>query len=102
VRILDANGHESLRVPESVGETLRIEASPDGGYVAAEVAFRDNPRFPERGVVLFTLATGTQWTYGWSYGSDAEPVSWTLQRGGVLAVKLPGGVRRFGPRGKKR
>lgn len=101
VRILDATGHESLRVPESAAETLRIEASPEGVQVAAEVTFRDNAQLPERGVIVFDLAHGTQWTYGWRYGSDAEPVSWTLNSQGVLAVKLPGGTRRFDATGHK-
>ena len=101
IRILDATGHESLHVPESAGDAVRLEASPDGGYVAAELAFRDNPALPERGVVVFDIAAATQWTYGWRYGSDAEPVSWTLQAKGVLFVKLPKGTRRFDARGKK-
>jgi hypothetical protein len=100
-RILDATGRESLRVPESAAETLRIDASPEGGHVAAEVKFRDSELLPERGVIVFDLARGTQWTYGWRYGSDAEPVSWKLQSQGVLAVKLPGGARRFDATGRK-
>ena len=101
VRILDATGHESARVPESSAESLRIDASPDGGFVAAEVTFEDNVALPERGVIVFDLARGSQWTYGWRYGSDAEPVSWSLQSGGVLAVKVPGGTRRFDATGSK-
>jgi hypothetical protein len=100
-RILDAAGHESLRVAESAAETLRIEDSPEGQHVAAEVAFRDSEILPERGVIVFDLASATQWTYGWRYGSDAEPVSWELQSHGVLAVKLTSGVRRFDSTGRK-
>lgn len=102
VRILDATGHESLRVPESAAETSRIDASPEGGHVAAEVKFRDSELLPECGVIVFDLAHGTQWTYAWRYGSEAEPVSWKLQSQGVLAVKLPGGTRRFNATGRKR
>jgi len=101
VRILNATGHEAVRVPETSAESLRIEASPEGGFVAAEVAFRDNAELPERGVIVFDLARGTQWTYGWRYGSDAEPVSWSLQNAGVLAVEIPGGTRRFDATGRK-
>jgi hypothetical protein len=101
MRVLDATGHETIRVPETSARSQRIEASPDGGYVAAEVAFRDNPLLPERGVIVFDLAHGTQWTYSWRYGSDDEPVSWTLQTGGVLAVKLPGATRRFDATGRR-
>jgi len=101
VRILDPTGHESLRVAESAAETLRIDASPEGGHVAAEVKFRDSELLPERGVIVFDLAHGTQWTYAWRYGSEAEPVSWTMQSQGVLAVKLPGGTRRFDATGRK-
>jgi hypothetical protein len=101
VRILDATGHEAVRVPESSAETVRIDASADGGFVAAEVTFRDNAELPERGVIVFDLARGTQWTYGWRYGSDAEPVSWILQNAGVLAVKIPGATRRYDSTGRK-
>ena len=101
VRILDAAGHESIRVPESYAETSRIEASPEGAYVAAEVTFRENPRLPERGVIVFDVAQKSQWTYGWRYGSDDEPVSWTLENRGVLAVKIPGDLRRFDATGRR-
>lgn len=101
LRILDATGHESARVPENSAEPVRIEGSPDGGFVAAEVAFRDNVALPECGVVVFDLAHGSQWTYGWRYGSDDEPLSWSLQSGGVLAVKVSGNTRRFDAAGRK-
>lgn len=101
VRILDATGRESLRIPDSAAETLRVDASPEGGHVAAEVTFRDSEQLPERGVIVFDLARGTQWTYAWRYGSDAEPVSWKLQSHGVLAVKLAGATRRFDADGRK-
>jgi hypothetical protein len=101
VRILDASGREAVRVPENSAESQRVEASPDGGFVAAEVSFRDNAELPERGVIVFDLAHGTQWTYGWRYGSDAEPVSWTLESAGVLSVKIPGATHRFDATGRK-
>ena len=101
LRILDLTGRELLRVPESAAETVRVEASPEGGHVAADVTFRDNAELPERGVIVFDLAKETQWTYPWRYGSDAEPVSWTLLSQGVLAVKLPDGTRRFDATGRK-
>jgi len=101
VRILDATGRESARVPETSAETMTIEGSPDGGFVAAEVSLPDNVALPERGVIVFDLARGSQWTYGWRYGSDDEPVSWSLQSGGVLVVKVPGGTRRFDASGGK-
>jgi hypothetical protein len=100
-RVLDPAGKESLRVAESAAETLRIVAAPEAGHVAAEVTFRDSEVLPERGVIVFDLARGTQWTYAWRYGSEAEPVSWELQSQGILAVKLPGGVRRFDATGRK-
>jgi hypothetical protein len=101
LRILDLTGRELLHVPESAAETLRVEASPEGGHVAADVTFRDNAELPERGVIVFNLAKETQWTYAWRYGSDAEPVSWTLLSQGVLAVKLPDGTRRFDATGRR-
>ena len=101
LRVLDAAGRESVRVSEKSAETMRIAASPEGGYVAAEVAFRDSAHLAERGVIVFDLAHGTQWTYGWRYGSDAEPLSWVLQDDGVLSVKLPDGTQRFDPTGRK-
>jgi len=101
VRILDATGHESIRVPESNSETVHIEGSSDGAFVAAEVTFRDNPKLPERGVIVFDLAHRSQWTYGWRYGSDEEPVSWSLENRGVLAVQVPGDTRRFDATGRR-
>jgi hypothetical protein len=101
VRILDATGRESARVPETSAVTLGVEGSPDGGFVAAEVAFPDNVALPERGVIVFDLAHGSQWTYGWRYGSDDEPLSWNLQAGGGLVVKVSGGTRRFNAKGGK-
>jgi len=101
LRILDAAGHESLRMSEKSGETVRIEAPPAGSFVAAEMSFKDGPVLPERGVIVFDLARGTRWTYGWRYGSDAEPLSWRLLEGGVLSVKLPGGTHRYDPTGRK-
>jgi hypothetical protein len=101
VRILDSAGRESARVRETSAEALDIEGSPDGSFVAAEVAFPDNLALPERGVIVFDLARGSQWTYGWRYGSDDEPLSWSLESGGVLTVKVPGHTRRFHADGSK-
>lgn len=100
LRILDATGHEAIRVPESQGTALHVGASPDGGYVASEIAFRDSRTSWDQGVMVFDLAGGSQWTYGWKYGSEAEPLAWELQSGGVLSVKQPSGTRRFDPKGR--
>jgi hypothetical protein len=51
---------------------------------------------------VFDLARGTQWTYGWRYGTDEEPLSWSLLDEGVLGIKLPGGTQRFDATGRKR
>lgn len=101
VRILDAAGHESARVSELTAECISIAASPDGAYVAADVAFPDQPPHQERGVIVFDLAKGTSWTYGWRYGSEAEPLSWEIESHGVLAVKLSRRTRRFDAAGSK-
>lgn len=101
VRVLDSAGREMLRVPETSAQTLRVEAGPDGEFVAAEVSFRDDPHFPERGVIVLDVAHGTQWTYGWRYGTEAEPLSWKLLAQGTLAVQLPGGTRRFDATGHR-
>src|SRR5262245_20973010 len=100
VRLLDPSGHERVRVPESIAETLRIEPSPDGGFVAVELAFQDDGKW-ERGISVFG-ASGDSWTYGWKYGTDDEPSSWTLEPKGVLAVHVASGTRRFDATGKKR
>lgn len=100
LRLLDPTGRERVRVPESVGETLRIEASPDGTFVAAELAFADDPRW-ERGITVFGPGESA-WTYGWKYGTDDEPSSWALEPKGVLAVRLASGMKRFDPAGKHR
>jgi hypothetical protein len=101
VRILDATGREAIRVPESAAESLRIAASPEGDYVAADVAFRDDPLQPERGIMVFDVGKGTHWTYGWRYGAEAEPTSWTLDNHGVLSVTLSRGTKRFDATGAK-
>jgi hypothetical protein len=100
LRILDADGRETTHVPESSGEAIRLEAA-SGGYVAAEFAFPDDASVWECGVVVFDLAHGTQWTYGWRYGGGTEPTSWTLQDRGVLAVKLAKGTQRFDAAGRR-
>jgi hypothetical protein len=102
VRLLDPTGREWLRIPESVGAALRIEASSDGTHAAAEVTYPDGPEAPERGVIVIDLASGKQWAYGWRYGSDAEPVSWKLFDRGVLGVKFPKGTKYFDAKGRKR
>jgi hypothetical protein len=101
LRLLDASGHERVHVPESTAETLRIEASPDGGFVAAELAFPDGATW-ERGVTVFGVAASSQWTYGWRYGGEQEPTGWTLEARGTLAVELASGTRRFDPTGRHR
>ena len=101
VRLLDPTGHERVRVPDSVAETVRIESAPEGGFVAVELAFQDDAKW-ERGISVFGASGDTAWTYGWRYGTDAEPSSWTLEPRGVLAVRLASGTRRFDSTGKKR
>lgn len=102
VRILDATGRETIRVPESAAQTMRLETAPRGGYVAAEMAFPEGRALPwQQGVMVFDIAGATQWTYGWRYGSDDEPMSWSLQDGGVLVLKLASGTRRFDPTGRR-
>src|SRR4029453_17766473 len=70
-RLLDPSG--GGHVSETSSDALRIEATADGRYGAAEVAFRDSTTQPERGVIVFDVAGGSQWTYGWRYGRAAEP-----------------------------
>jgi hypothetical protein len=101
LRILDGTGREILRVPETAGETLRLEASAHGGFLAAEIAFHDGVSPWERGVMVFDVRQGTQWTYGWRYGTPEEPTSWTLQDAGVLSIKAGSGTRRFDPSGRR-
>jgi len=101
LRILDAAGRETVHVPDASGQTLRIETTPSGGFVAAEIALRDDISPWERAVTVFDLTHATQWTYGWRYGDEAEPLSWALEDGGVLAVKLDSGTRRFDPTGSR-
>ena len=101
VRLLDGSGREMLRVSDASGDALRIEATADGRFVAADVAFHDTTSLAERGVIVFDVAHGTQWTYAWRYGSDDEPTAWSLGDGGILAVALPRGARRFDPTGRR-
>ena len=100
LRVLDANGRETARIPEGSAETLRIEPSADGRHLAAEVAFPESAKLPQRGIVVFDLLGKSQWTYGWRYGAEDEPVSWTLGETGVLSVSLAGGTKRFDATGR--
>jgi hypothetical protein len=68
--------------------------------VAAEIAFSGQLPQKERGVMVFDIAKGTSWTYGWQYGSEAEPISWTLEKRGVLAVRLARGTSRYNAAGR--
>ena len=102
-RILDSSGRERLRVPESRAEALGVSSSCEGGcFVAAEMKFQDDyATLPERGIMVFDVATAKSWTYGWRYGNPEEPSSWSLGRRGVLTVNLPGETRRFDPTGRR-
>ena len=101
VRLLDGTGREMVRVSDASGDALRIEATADGRFAAADVAFHDTASFSERGVIVFDVAHGSQWTYGWRYGSDDEPTAWSLRDGGILTVSLPRGERRYDSTGRR-
>ena len=102
-RMLDGNGRERLRVPESRAEALDIATTCDTGcFVAADMKLQDDiDALPERGVMIFDVAKGTSWTYGWRYGSPEEPTSWSLEPGGILTVRLPGSTKRFDATGRR-
>jgi hypothetical protein len=102
LRVLDALGREKLRVPESRAETVAVRIDcAIGCFVAADVKFPEQRALPERGLMVFDLAHGTSWTYSWRYGGDGEPLSWALENGGILTVKLPAGTARFDPSGRR-
>lgn len=101
LRILDATGREKIRVPETRAEILSVKTSCEAGcFVAAAASFKDLATLPEQGVMVFDVARGTSWTYGWRYGSGDEPESWSIGRAGVLTVKVPGRTRRFDATGR--
>src|SRR5262249_14413239 len=103
LRLLDALGREKIRIPESRAQIVSVRTDCAlGCFVAADVKFHEQLALPERGVMLFDVARGTSWTYGWRYGDEKEPLSWDLESGGILAVKLPAGTARFDSSGQKR
>lgn len=100
VRLFGPDGRESAHIAPPEGEAVDAAAAADAPVVAVDVAYPAREGGPDRGLVVFDLTHGTRWTYGWSYGSDEEPKSWSMEADGTLVVELPAGPRRFDREGK--
>jgi hypothetical protein len=95
LRLFGPEGTETARIAPPEAEAVDAAAAADAPVVAVDVAYPVREGAPDRGILVFDLTQGTRWTYGWSYGSDEEPQSWTIEEDGTLVVQLPGGVKRF-------
>jgi hypothetical protein len=76
-----------FRLDPLEGSVVEVRPTPDGSAVAADVAFASRPGLPDRGLRIHDLDRGLSWTYAWSYGTEAEPLAWTLADDGSLEVK---------------
>lgn len=99
-RLFGPDGAPTARIAPPEGEAVDAATAADAPVVAVDVAYPPREGVPDRGIVVFDLTLGTRWTYGWSYGSDEEPRSWSIDADGTLVVDLPAGPRRFGREGK--
>ncbi|HEX6852100.1 MAG TPA: hypothetical protein VF139_11935 [Candidatus Polarisedimenticolaceae bacterium] len=95
IRVFGPDGKETARIAPPEGEAVDAAAAADAPVLAVDIAYPARAGTPDRAIVVFDLTHGTRWTYGWSYGSDEEPRSWSIDADGALVVELPAGARRF-------
>jgi hypothetical protein len=95
LEIFGPDGHETFRAPETEASVKGLTATNNGAFLAADLAYPERPGLPQRGILVLDLLQGTRWTFTWSYGTDGEPTSWSLDESGVLEVRLPGRIVRY-------
>jgi hypothetical protein len=100
LRIHDPDGEERLRLGDAEGNVLRADAASHGGFVAADLAYPDRASSPQRAILVLDLLRGTRWSYPWRYGTDDEPVGWTLDDSGLLEIRTTSDTRTFDRTGK--
>lgn len=100
MRILGPDGVETLRIRESEGSTAEIVATPHGNFVAVGLLFPPRLNMPNQGITVLDLTYDTRWTYSWTYGDDAQPLSWKIDDTGVLVVTTPLAIRSYDRLGK--
>lgn len=100
MRILGPEGMELLRIRETEGSTTQLVTTPLGAFLAVDLLYPDRLGMPNEGITVLDLTYDTRWTYTWTYGDDAEPLSWKLDDTGVLQVTTPAAVRSFDRKGK--
>ena len=100
MRIIGPDGIEKLRIRESDGSTSEIVATPHGNFLAVGLLYPERLGKPNQGIVILDLTYDTRWTYTWTYGDDAEPLSWKIDDTGVLQVTTPLAIRSFDRLGK--
>lgn len=99
-RLYGSDGTPRLAVPADEAESIGLTPTNSGAFVAVELAYPDRPGVPERAILVLDVLQGTRWYYTWSYGSDAEPLSWSIDDTGILVVRTPGGEKRFDRTGR--
>lgn len=99
LRLFDQVGREVLSLDSSLASVTRLDSTLDGSFFLVDLAYPKRGIAPDRGVRIFDMLRGTNWTYSWSYGGDGEPVSYEMLETGALRLKLPGKVHVYGPDG---
>lgn len=99
-RLVGTDGRVVFTIPVDRASTGDVVATEAGGFVAVDLAYRPGDGVPDRGVLVLDLLQGREWTYTWDYGSEREPLGWTLENTGILDVRLPGRTVRFDRNGR--
>lgn len=99
VRRIGPDGHELSRSSPQEGSVVDLAVSDDGGFLGVDFALPPKEGEPDRAIVVIDLAKGGSWRYGWTYGSDREPLGWHLESGGVLEITTAERPLRFDARG---
>jgi len=100
LRLFDQVGREVLTLDSTLASVTSLDSTLDGSFFLVDLAYPARGVAPDRGVRIFDMVRGTNWTYSWSYGGDGEPVSYEMLETGALRLKLPGEVHLYGPDGK--
>jgi hypothetical protein len=100
LRLFDQVGREVLSLDPTLASVTKLDSTLDGRFFLVDLAYPKRGIAPDRGVRIFDMAGGTNWTYSWSYGEDGEHVSYEMLETGALRLKLPGEVRLYGSDGK--
>lgn len=90
LRVIGPDGRERFRIDRGEASVTNVFVTRNGAFVAASLSYPARSGGPDSGVRVVDLLQGTSWNYAWTIGGKSEPVSWTLEETGVLAVRTPG------------